>query len=83
MPSTPKEKFISALNLTFHPTTIDADIVAGIRGAARLLGEKTIADFLDLSASEQKLTEQVAELRKALGISEPKLEGAVEYCNEL
>jgi hypothetical protein len=76
--STPQEKFLAALNLAMHPTTIDGDIVAGIRGASRLLGGKTLKEFLSLPDSEQ-----VAELREALAIAEGKLEGAVEYCNEL
>jgi hypothetical protein len=69
-------KVIAALNLALHPNTIDADIVAGIRGAYRLLGGKTLAGFLGLSASQETL---LAELRDA----EAKVEGAVEYCNEL
>src|SRR6266446_12502 len=74
--SSPQAKVIAALNLALHPNTVDADIVAGIRGAYRLLGGKTIAGFFGLSASQEKL---LAELRDA----EAKVEGAVEYCNEL
>ena len=74
--SSQQAKVIAALNLALHPNTVDADIVAGIRGAYRLLGGKTIAGFLGLSASQEKL---LTELRDA----EAKVEGAVEYCNEL
>jgi hypothetical protein len=81
--STPQEKFLSALTLAFHESTIDADIVAGIRGASRLLRGKTIAEFLSLSASQQQLSAKVAELQQALATSEAKVEGAIEYCNEL
>ena len=81
--STPQEKFLSALTLAFHEATIDADIVAGIRGASRLLRGKTIAEFLSLSASQQQLSAKVAELQQALATSEAKVEGAIEHCNEL
>jgi flagella basal body P-ring formation protein FlgA len=81
--STPQEKFLSALTLAFHESTIDADIVAGIRGASRLLRGMTIAEFLNLSASQQQLSAKVAELQQALATSEAKVEGAIEYCNEL
>jgi hypothetical protein len=74
--SSQQAKVIAALNLALHPNTVDADIVAGVRGAYRLLGGKTIAGFLGLSASQEEL---LAELRGA----EAKVEGAVEYCNEL
>src|SRR5216683_2259797 len=81
--SSQQAKVIAALNLALHPNTVDADIVAGVRGAYRLMDGKTVTDFLGLSASQQKLSEELAELRHALGVSEAKLEGAVEYCNEL
>ncbi len=74
--SSRQAKVIAALNLALHPNTVDADIVAGIRGAYRLLGGKTLAGFLGLSAGQEKL---LAELRDA----EAKFEGAVQYCNEL
>ena len=80
--STSQKKFLSALTLAFHEATIDADIVAGIRGASRLLRGKTISDFLGLPAIEQ-LSAKVAELQQALATSEVKLEGAVEYVSEL
>ncbi|SRR6266446_1071100 len=74
--SSQQAKVIAALNLALHPNTVDADIVAGIRGAYRLLGGKTIAGFLGVSASQEKL---LRELRD----TEAKVERAVEYCNEL
>src|SRR5690348_9545514 len=48
--SSPQEKFFSALNIAFHPSTKEGDILAGIRGAYRLLGGKTVKQF-----SEQKI----------------------------
>lgn len=74
--SSPYEKFIGALNLAMHPNTVDADIVAGIRGAYRLLGGKTLKQFLGLSDGQIELAEKLA-------TAEAKLDGAVEYCNEL
>jgi hypothetical protein len=61
-----------------HPSTIDADIVAAIRGAYRLLNGMSVKDLLGISD-----TTELAELRMALATSEAKLQGAVEYCNEL
>jgi hypothetical protein len=42
---TPQEKFFAALNIAFRPTTIEADIVAAVRGAYRVLGGKTTYKF--------------------------------------
>ena len=59
-----------------HPDTREADIVAGVRGAYRLLGGKTVKDFLGSSVSQIELAEKLA-------TAEAKIEVAVEYCNEL
>jgi|SRR6266478_9049687 len=72
---TPQERFIAALNVAFHPATKEGDILAATRGAARLLRGETVAGFLRFA--------EAAELQGRLAASEAKLEGAVDYCNEL
>jgi hypothetical protein len=42
-----RAKFVSTLNIALHPRTADAEILAAVRGAYRLLGGKTIDDFLE------------------------------------
>jgi hypothetical protein len=73
--SSPQEKFFSALNIAFHPSTKEGDILAGIRGAYRLLGGKTVKQFLG--------TENKTELAEKLAIAEAKLKGAVEHSAKL
>jgi hypothetical protein len=73
--STPQEKFFSALNIAFHPSTKEGDILAGIRGAARLLQGKTVKQFLG--------TDNQTELAEKLATAEAKLKGADKHSAEL
>jgi hypothetical protein len=75
-----RAKLVSTLNIALHPRTADAEILAAVRGAYRLLGGKTIDDFLEQT---QPPPPSETELATKLRTAEQKLQGAVEYCNEL
>lgn len=74
-----RAKFISTLNIALHPATADAEVLAAIRGAYRLLGGKSVDEFLEQT---QPFPDD-NELAIKLDLAERKLEGAVEYCSEL
>ncbi len=75
-----RAKFVSTLNIALHPRTADAEILAAVRGAYRLLGGKTIDDFLEQT---QPPPPSESELAAKLRTAEQKLQGAAEYCNQL
>jgi hypothetical protein len=73
-------KFIATLNVALHPATGDGEILAAVRGAYRLLGGKSVDEFLEQT---QQSPPSESGLAIRLNAAEQKLESAVSYCNEL
>ncbi len=74
-----RTKFVSTLNIALHPTTGEAEALAAIRGAYRLLNGKSVEEFL----TETHPLRSDSELATKLHLAEQKLASAVECCNTL